>query len=541
MKEFVLSANAALRGSVPAAAALNLILLVILLAWNGKAISGLLGRIDRKTLLLAVAVTLFAFALRMLVPHHQHITFADEHDYMLAAKTLLEEHSQGWYTRCIGWPLLLAVSFGIFGVSPQAAINTSAALGAATVFAFFLLAYSVTKKERLSLAGALIFSVLPVHIRWSACAETNVASLFAIIAVMFFCFLYFESGKASLLWLCAAGLAFVCQFRPENNFYPLLFLAGCAIFKGGKRGRIAPAAIIPAALILALALPNLAQISAHQLFTDWIASDTGGLMTGDNWSLYNLLHNSYRYGWEIFSGKLLPIPVTILAAAGAWRMCALVEKRKEFLFLAVWFCMLWLAYFSSWMQTLQGRDRFHMSFYPIIIIFACYGFEYVAGFARRQAAGIRFPARRSPAVIMAVLVLSFIPWIVISRFMYADEQSRLETRLPDLAKRDIPADYIIIANWPQILKATTDLRVIRTSDLLENPGNRKLLLNCDCALFLEDKSCGPDELGKANCERVLKEFTAVPYKSYREGRVKYTFYKLSGKFPAGSTGPGKIF
>lgn len=98
MKEFVLGANAAMRGSVPAAAALNLILLVILLAWNGKAIAGLLGRIDRKTLLLAAAVTLFAFAIRMLVPHHQHIMFTDEHDYMLTAKTLLEEHGQGGYT-----------------------------------------------------------------------------------------------------------------------------------------------------------------------------------------------------------------------------------------------------------------------------------------------------------------------------------------------------------------------------------------------------------------------------------------------------------
>jgi hypothetical protein len=204
------------------------------------------------------------------------------------------------------------------------------------------------------------------------------------------------------------------------------------------------------------------------------------------------------------------------------------EQKKQLLFLTSWFCIFWVVYFSSWMQTLQGRDRFHTSFYPMLILCACYGIAKIERLFSKSS-GVGRSSSKASVILVSFLLVASVFWIFQSSRLYTGKESLLETRIPELAKKDVPAGYVVITNWPLILTSTTELKVIDTKTLLGSPGNQRLLLNCDCALFLKDKSCSSGEENKMNCETVMNEFKTTPFATYREGKTAYSFYKLSLK------------
>ena len=114
--------------------------------------------------------------------------------------------------------------------------------------------------------------------------------------------------------------------------------------------------------------------------------------------------------------------------------------------------------------------------------------------------------------------------------MYAASGAKLETRIPELAEKDIPSNAIIVANWPTILKSTTDLNVIDVNYFLwDNNFRNATFANTELLLFFEDYCCF-DFIGcsqcKENCKAIKENFKLEPYKQYREGNEKYTFYRI---------------
>ena len=219
-----------LHDTIPSLILLNFILLIVLICFNWHTIKRFLFKIDKKTWCVLALIFFIALLMRILIPAHQHVMYIDEPWYMEAGKDMLQTGSQEDYPKSIAWPFILRIAFGIFGISNWTAIYTSLLLGSLTIFTIFFMAFAITKRKEIGLLSAIFLALSPAHIRWSASAETNIASLFFITLTIFFCFLYYNKLKYSLLWLALVSLAFTAQFRPENYIFPILFLIGCFIY-----------------------------------------------------------------------------------------------------------------------------------------------------------------------------------------------------------------------------------------------------------------------------------------------------------------------
>ena len=327
-----------------------------------------------------------------------------------------------------------------------------------------------------------------------------------------------------MLWLAVSSLIFTALIRPDNYLLLVLFFLGCLIFK----------VKVPTKRVILILFISIVLISPSIFQSlDWYSSfnrlETGstGQLKGGNWSLANFFYNSLHFGPVIFSKMYMPFFIPILSIIGFIYM--LFRQKREAYFLIAWFAFYWVLFFSSWVQTIGGRDRFFMSFYPSIIIFAGYSLLPLLNLFSKT----RLKAQRRNLFVftlVSVFILSFFPYVLKAKDMYAAPCVKLETKIPELAEKDIPSNAIIVANWPTILRSTTDLNVIDANDfLLDYNCQNAAFRSTDLLLFFEDYCCF-DFIGcgrcKENCEAIRKKFKLDPYKEYREGDEKYTFYKI---------------
>ena len=514
---------------VPFLILINFILLIVMIYLNKEYIRKLLLKIDRKTWFFLVLIFMMALLIRIFIPPHQHIMYIDEAWYMEAAKNMLQTGSQNYYIRSIGWPFILTIAFGIFGISNWVALYASTVLGALTIFNVFLLTFIITKHKSASLISALLFSFFPAHIRWSASAESIVPSLFFITLTLFFCFLYYTNKTKSLLWLSLISMAFAIQFRPENVVYPVLFLFGCILFDKKFFKKIDIKFVLPFLVLLLLSFANFTQDLDFYLSTDWTEDDSNGELVGDNFGFQNLVLNSSEYGKYLFNNELQPVIFTFLFIIGLLYMFH--KQKRESLFLLGWFCLLWFVYFFSY-QTAGGgthymaKTKFFVSFYPITVSWGVYGILLIKDFLSTK---IKSPKVKKLilSLVIVLFAISFIPYSIKASTWFADPAHKLETKIPELVEKDIPHDCVIIANYPTILKSTTDFQVIDVKLFLDNRQNQeKIFSNTDCVLFFEDLTCELWEFEGKQCKKIKDNFLINEFISYEEKDVKYTFYKI---------------
>lgn len=519
--------------TIPHLILINFILLIILIYLNRSYIREFLSKIDKNTWLILVLIFLTALIIRVFVPPHQHIMYIDEAWYMEAGKDMLQTGYQGDYPKSIGWPFILTIFFRIFGISNWTALYTSTILGALTVFNIFFLAFIITNNKPISLASSLIFSLFASHIRWSASAETNIASLFFILLTMFFCFLYYKNKRTSLLWLALVSLAFTNQFRPENYTFPFLFLFGCILFNKKFLKNVNIRFILPWLVLLILSFADLVQILNFYTSTNWIEQHTNEATTGKNFGLDNFIYNSAMYGQYFINNKFQPLLFTIFLVAGLFYM--FYKQRQEALFLLGWFCCILFVYsfsfpFIGGSTDVSAKTRYFMSFYPITTIFACYGFLLTRDIVPSNVRGIQIKKYVFPLLTVIVATL-FIPYSSQANSMFSSSAFKLETKVPELAEKDIPDKCVILANWPTVLKSTTNLKVIDVEVFLHQASLREEIFNSTgCILFFEDVYClfGLGDFEAQNrCKKIKKDYSLKPYKVYTEKNNKFIFYKLN--------------
>ena len=505
--------------------ALESFLLLLIFIWINKTYIGeiLLG-VGRKTWFSLVLVVISAFVLRLIVPPIQHVMYIDEPWYMEAAKNMLQKFSQGDYPKSIGWPFILSISFLVFGISNWVAIYTSIVLGSLTAVSVFFLVYIIAENKIISLFSAIVFTLLPLHIRWSASAETNVPSLFFITLSLFFCFLYYRKQKNSLLWLAVFSLTFTALVRPDNYLFIPLFLIGFLFFKIKlPLKRI----LLILSVFAILVLPAVLQSFDFNASINWLEKESLGQIKGSNWSLSNLIYNSLHFGPSIFNEMYMPFFIFVLSIIGFIYM--LFKQKREVYFLITWFILYWIIFFSSWVQTIGGRDRFFIGFYPLIVIFVGYSLSLFSNLFYKMHLKEQWKSLFILLLISIIIILLF-PYTLKAKGMYDSLCVKLETRIPELAERDIPAHAIIIANWPTILKSTTDLEVIDAGDFLLKYSIRSdTFKSTNLLLFFEDYCCfdlPQNDIYKARCRELKRKYKLSPYKEYSEGNNKYTFYQV---------------
>ncbi|MDP7491623.1 MAG: glycosyltransferase family 39 protein [Candidatus Undinarchaeales archaeon] len=520
--------NDLLRPLIPDSALIAFFLFLTALFSARRSISCQFGRIGRGTWSLLAVVILATLWIRLTIPPHQHVIYVDEAQYMEAGKEMLRTGRQGELILSVGWPFVLRLAFALFGTSNWVAINTSILLGTLSVVPLFLLAYLATDRTDLALVAAVVLSLYPPHVRWSATAASNASSLFFMLLTLVFFMISYRTERTSVAWLAWMSIAFTTQFRPENHVLIVLFPLGRAILGSSGKRMLGSGHMVQGFIMLLLVLPNLAQVLEDNVYTNWIESDSDGRMTGSNWSLSNLFNNSRDYAPELFGGVYHPMIVSALAAIGVIGLTT--RRRRESLFLMTGFVVLWLVYFTSWFQTLAGRDRFYMGLYPFIAIYAAAGAVHVAD----ALSGLltRSWTRWCALILASVLAVHiYIPYTMFGSMTYSQSTLALETRIPEQAEQELPPGCVIVANWPVILRSTTELEVVDLDEFIQLlPVQEELFGRTDCILFFEDYTCLDWKPYLAQrCELLRMMFNTEPYRSYVEGETRYTFHRITGR------------
>ena len=475
---------------------------------------------------------LFVFAVALLLrflvfPLENRVMF-DEHIYMAGGRAIaLTGSFNDVVLKSSGWPFLLGVLFRIFDVNNWVALRATAFLGAVTVFPVFFLGFLMTKSRAVGFVAAGILAFFPLHVLWSTRAETNVPSLFFVTLAMAFSFLYYKHKTHSTLWLALAALAIATTFRPENFVYVLLFCVGVLAYCRDSLRPVRFRFVVPFIVLGFLALPSFVHVLHFQTAYNWMEADSGGKITGDNWSFSNLVEHSQVYGVKLFQ-DYFPVLLFVLVLVGFAYMW--YRQPKNVMFLYAWFVLLWVAYFSSWWQTLGYGTRLYTSFYPIIAVFAAYGVLAVYELMRKRSSEMISKA-------IAVLLVAVLFFSLSQELLRLDDDTfglpRLETAFQELAEQDVPESCVIVAGKPLML-STVKNKIVHVRDFVNPKVQSEVFAEHDCVLLLDDRFCSSafyDAEVHKQCGSIKSRFLLEEFKTYTvpaEERIydeEYTTYE----------------
>src|SRR3989338_8855761 len=205
---------------------LNIALIMLFLGLSSNTIFKEIKEIRKNTIIWLFVILLVALSVRLFLVPQSHIFLIDESFYMSSAKNIIL-HSKsfmatGDYPKPIGWPVLLSIAFFFFGISNYTAIYTSTFFGAASVILIFLMTYFLFKNEKMALYSSLFLAILPIHIIYSASAETAIISSFFILATLASFLLCIKHREKSLAFLALFIFLFTIQIRLENILLVIL-------------------------------------------------------------------------------------------------------------------------------------------------------------------------------------------------------------------------------------------------------------------------------------------------------------------------------
>lgn len=491
---------------------LSFFLLAFLIYKAKEEILKLIRPIRKNTWLLLGVIVLLAAVLRFLIATHQHMTHTDEVSYMQAAKNILTTFSHGDYVRPVGWPAIIAL-FSVFGISSYTALYLSSLLGTLTIIVFFFLTYAFFKKEKIALVASLSLALLPIHILWSGSAETNISAVLFGALSLFFSVLYFRKQSLILYTLALSACLFASKFRPENYMFFIIFYLGEFIYSKKLSDIFKSKKIIVAIIIALLALPSFIVMMDRHSATDWVEATSYGAIEGDNWSLKNLVKNSYYYGTQELMFKYSPILITFCFLLGAFLL--FMDKKKDAIFLIGSFIVIWLLYFISWFNVIAGRSRCYLLFFIIMFMLSSYA---IINFS------FLFSQKRRNNLIKILIILLIISFVI--KFPQIDEGvnnvNHLTTTVPKQLEKDIPENCLVITKLPETLVAT-NLETISVEDFIYNNTKQN-----DCIYFYEEMFCLYfDSRMKSNCKILKKEYNLTLNKTYSSEEIEFYLYKVT--------------
>lgn len=495
---------------------LNLVLIFGAIFFNFGFFKKYFSEFSRRIWLGLAIIFLLAITLRLTIPIPHHEIYIDEVWYEQAANHFLHFGNFGDYQKSLAWPFVLSIFYSVLGYHFELSIYLSIFFGALTIFPLYFLANDLTGKNKYAWLAPVILSFFPLHIFWSATAETNVASLFFITLSLWLAFSYWREKKYSLLFLATLSFAFTAQFRPENYFYLFAFILLAALYSEKKWRFWSGKNLFPLLLAFSLSLPNLWQVLKFSSSRNWAASDSLGRLSGvSNFGWHNLFYNTLNLGSEFFLS--LSLFVIIFGSAGAVYLYH--RDLEKFKFFFVWFLSLWLIYFSSWFETMGGRTRFYLSFLPIFSVLAVWGFAWFSA---------KIESRRNLVLLLFLgLVLLEIFWFFSdSNRSYRTQALRLESELPTLLAEPVWQDCLLVAVENKAIDPEEKLKTQRAGEFLKN--QTEIEKNQECVIFVADWYCERNDGGRRDdlCG-LLRNNQAYPVlASYTNGKIKYDFLKI---------------
>lgn len=355
---------------------------------NFKEIVNLFKKIEKKTWFILLLILLTGLIIRVwIIPHTHHVYF-DGFEHVNIAGNMAHQGNffltrQGSFGdsqmyRLPYWPpgyhALLALVFSVFGSSEFVAYNLSAVIGSLSIPVIFLIIYLLFQNKNISLLGTFLFSIIPVHLKYSGSISLEITSLFFILLAMLAILIYSRLRNIKSLFLLIFLSAFAVYIRPENII--LLFFIPFFYFLIGKKEDFfqSPKKVYShIAIFLGSMLILLIPYFLHMYWGVFIEPPPGWGQ-GFYSRLENLrvfLTNNLLFWFSNFH----PLSFTLLAIFGAFRLIKI--NKKILLILFAWFLVFLLFYSSYHIGKFMGStdgDRYALYLYISLIVFAGVGF-----------------------------------------------------------------------------------------------------------------------------------------------------------------------
>ncbi len=222
-------------------------LAISLIASRNEIKNALSKRLNSHSLAILAVILIFFLAFSALLLPKTELIFFDENIYQGVALNILHsansqmcEYGLQFAHKCFvnglgfdpsGWPLLLAIAFGIFGPSNAASYNLELLMGAIAIVSVFLAASMLAERKAMGPVAASIFALIPELFIWSkTLANPDMPFLaFASLDVMLF-LVFLRSTKKRTFLALAFALAFTIYIRVQAALLIPVFLAAFLIF-----------------------------------------------------------------------------------------------------------------------------------------------------------------------------------------------------------------------------------------------------------------------------------------------------------------------
>lgn len=446
-----------------------LIIILFLLIYNHKIILGQFKKITKKTWIFLLLIFLVGFAIRMYFIPHTHVVYFDEFEHINVAENILHSGRfcscvDGTYNNCLycylmpypaGHHTIQSIIFGIFGDSEKVAFNTNAIIASLSILLIFLLVCLLFKNQNTALWAALIFSFIPVHLKFSGTAILEISSLFFIILALIFLVMYIRLNKFPIFLLFLSILLYTLNTRPEN-FLLLTIILPYFLFTKKRKEFGSRRYIVAIALFLILLLPlvQLLYIGFTSSYHGWRDSLMERAINVKN----NLLPNIV-FWFNPFFNTTISLIFFFLGCIGIYS-----NNKKIFYFFSLYFILSLFAcssYAAGQILTFRDTSRYSMSFYVPLVVFASYGMD---SFIKKLKFKKKFFTFLSIFILIFLCIISVLPTY---NFIFYEPRHNAEYEFITSMKDKLPSDKYILSYNPPAIISTLHKRAIKPTDFLE--------------------------------------------------------------------------
>ena len=304
-------------------------------------------------------------------------------------------YSNSMYHDPVGWPVIIAIAFTLFGISTQTAFALQLSVGVFAIALTFGLAQQVYRNMRTSLTAALIFALSPILIIWSRTqAAPDLPFMMLSTASFLLFFLAMERRNTVVTAAFLAALVMTAYTRSEAILLLLIFAFLWLTYPSGRkikaRIREAWVSLVSKKLNLTIAISFILLIYPELLYVYSLAMNPhyGQREAGTQlFSYSSLLNNGSTNLKFLFGGfnqlsfypALFLGTLTIFAVVGA--AYTLMRRSRNDLWKPLGISLWVLVYFFFYSSFYAGSatygvdSRFMLELLPGICILGAYGFS----------------------------------------------------------------------------------------------------------------------------------------------------------------------
>jgi 4-amino-4-deoxy-L-arabinose transferase-like glycosyltransferase len=292
-----------------------------------------------------------------------------------------------------GYPHVLSLAYRMFGVGTTTAFVVNAIAMAVTVGLLYLLVLILFADRVAAFFAALLLTLTPEQLVWSASAAVEPSASLASVAALLAAACFIRSRSTVSLAGAAVATAYAVQFRPES--FLIVPVVGLLLWQRARDEFARPRLWWAGVLLLALVAVHVGHMVAVR--------NEGWGTTQERMSMRYVADNLRVNGWFYLRDARFPMIYTLLAALGltGWRGEA-GRIAIAFFFLS-FFGIALLFYAGSYDY---GADvRYSLATYPPIAILGGLGMA-------RLLRGIERLEPRVPALpgLTAAVALPFLWW-----------------------------------------------------------------------------------------------------------------------------------